>query len=164
MPSDAVPSLSSQSDGIGAVSTRQGGSVVTEQATPATSVFGAAKERAAAKALSAGPYFSAEERAEFFENKTPMWIVGARATESREYGPRVSFVVVLDPSHAPNGEFTAETSRTLDLGSSPFRESLAEELAAVLQTQKIIGPVYLAKHKTASGRDAWDLTEDEILY
>lgn len=133
---------------------------MTDGATATASVFQAARDRAAAKSLSGGDFLSAEERETMREEGTPFWIVAATSKDSKEYGPRASFVIVLDPAQAQNGEFSAETSRTLDLAANPFRDALIAELQPLIQSTKVIGPLYLTKFKTAGNREAWDITDD----
>jgi hypothetical protein len=128
--------------------------------TEAPTAFQAARDRAAAKALPAGPYLSAEEKAEMYANHTPFWLVDIQHKENTQYGERISFVVVLDLAIAENGEFDAETSRTLDLQASPFRYELMNELKPILAASKFVGPLYLAKFKTGGGKDAWDFTDE----
>jgi hypothetical protein len=52
----------------------------------ATSIFGAARERALAKALPEGRFLKAEERHAMHSAGTPFWIIGADNTES----PRIT--------------------------------------------------------------------------
>jgi hypothetical protein len=135
---------------------------MSEGGAATASPFQAARDRAAAKALAGGEFLSAEERASMHTEGTPFWVVAASVKESKEFGPRASFVIVLDPAQAANGEFSAETSRTLDLGLSPFREALIAELQPLIQAQKVVGPLYLDKRATSKGRDAWDIVDTPL--
>lgn len=134
---------------------------------PAVSAFQQARDAAAAKAMP-GSFMSAEDRAAFHAEKTPFWIVRCGTTTGGQYGDRVQFVLLTDPSHAANGEFDADVAKVLDLGYSAFRDELAGELNKIIAREKIVGPLYLSKFRTGSGNDAWDLTDeipgDDIPY
>lgn len=127
-------------------------------AAPAASPFGAAKERAAAKSVLGGPFLTKDEKAAIYVAGNPFWLVHAVPFEDKNYGSRARFIVTLDPATCPNGEFTADGTRTLDFAASPMRDALIEEIQPLLAAQKIIGPLYLDKVPAVKG-EAWDIVD-----
>lgn len=136
------------------------GGVAAVPPTPAVqagSVFGAIRQRAAAKAMPYA-YMTAEEKDIAWRLATPLYLVDV-VEDNGQYGLRYNFVTVDNPAIAPNGEYTSDTAKAISLSHSNFRVALADEIRALLPSAKIIGPVYLTKFRTNNNQLAWDLAE-----
>jgi hypothetical protein len=120
--------------------------------------FDTVRETAMEAAGIGGNYVTAEMRHKWCDDRTELYLFGAKRQPEHAFGDRVVFAIHPDIDVKIEDAYLLPLSVTNNDGSvNAGRIELAKSIAAATQrTGTVVGPLYLVEVKTRGGQTAWD--------